>query len=942
MLGPVEVWAGERRIDVGFRRQRLVLAVLVAEAQRPVPVDTLIDRVWGQAAPVGARQSMHAHVSRVRQVLRLADEPGVPPAEVVFASGCYRLDVDESRVDVHRFRRLIAQARDVDCAAEQRVVLLREALGLWRAEPLAGLDGPWVDQTRQAWRLQYLDALVWWARAELQAANPSVVISMLTTVANEHPLAEPVAAALMHALVAAGRPAEALARYETTRRYLVEELGTDPSGELQAAHRAILRGENPAGPPPAGVERSGPPAVPAQLPRDVTGFTGRAEYLSELDDWLAGSRPDGDLLEPRAPGDRATATPTAAIAVVSGTAGVGKTALVVRWAHAVASRFPDGQLYVDLRGFGPGDPLDPYRAARRFLEALQVPAGRIPADPEAQQDLYRTVLAGRRILIVLDNARDAGQVRPLLPGGQHCVVVVTSRNRLSGLVAVEGAHSVTVDVLSLSEARGLLTRRIGSRRVDNEPGPTREIIEYSAGLPLALNIAAARATTHPTFALADIARELRDVAGRLDAFVAEETTADVRAVLSWSYRTLSPAGARMFRLLSLSGGPDIAMVAAAALAGLPPAAARPLLVELSRAHLITERAPGRFGFHDLLRAYATELNVQHETADENSAARRRLLDHYLSTAHTAALLVAPRRTPLDIAATVGDSAPEKLSDHVAANAWFTDTSPSLLSTVDLAAAHRFDTHAWQLAWCLSNFLEWRGHWPEWCQIQETAVRAAERANDPRGMSHSHHQLGRAYTKVGRFEAAQEHYERSLAMDDGVSRIDLHRDLAWMWDLRERPDLALRHARTSLELSDGADDDAGRARALNAIGWYLVQEGDFAAAVAHCEQALVLHGRLGNRPGEAATWDSLGYARHHLGDHRTAIDCYRKALEITREINDRTNAAMILDHLGDAYRADGDLPAASNAWRQALLILTEMRDETSAGAQISAKLAEIGA
>jgi hypothetical protein len=422
-----------------------------------------------------------------------------------------------------------------------------------------------------------------------------------------------------------------LSAYQRAKRRLADELGVDPGADLKHLELTILRGdERQVTSPGAGPRLTDP--RPAQLPADLPSFTSRGDELAALDAILA----------------RTTDPPTAAVISLSGTAGVGKTALALHWAHRVADRFPDGQLYVDLRGFDPtGSAMSPDEAIRGFLDAVGVTARCIPASLDARAGRYRSLLAGRRMLVVLDNARDTDQVCPLLPGAPGCLVLVTSRNQLTSLVAKEGAHPVTLDLLAPDEALQLLTRRLGPARVAGELDAAEDIIASCARLPLALSIVAARAASHPTFRLADLAADLRSRHNGLDAFDGGEPVTDARALFSWSYHALSDPAARLFRLLGLHPGPDIGNLAAASLAGIPVARARSLLAQLTRAHLVTERAPGRYAFHDLLRTYAAELARAVDGDAERRAARQRMFDHYLHTSHAAGrLLDAPREPSL--------------------------------------------------------------------------------------------------------------------------------------------------------------------------------------------------------------------------------------------------------------------------------------------------------
>jgi hypothetical protein len=514
----------------------------------------------------------------------------------------------------------------------------------------------WLEQT-QSPRLQerYLAGLE--RRIDLDLADGSQVdlAAELGELTGRYPLRESLWVRLLVVLERSGRPAEALDRYEAIRVRLAEELGTDPGPELQRVHTDLLAGRPPGLPggvlpATARVVPATARVVPRQLPADTDMFTGRDAALKTLDRLLD----DQDESTPR----------PVVISAIAGTAGIGKTALAVHWAHRVADRFPDGHLYVNLRGFDPsGSPMEPAEAVRGFLDALQVSPQGIPASLEAQAGLYRSLLAGRRMLVLLDNARDADQVAPLLPGAPGCLVLVTSRNQLPGLVAAAGAHPVALDLLSRDEAVQLLARRLSHDRVTAEPHATQELVTRCAGLPLALAIVAARAATHPEFPLAALADQLHEARDGLDGFDGGDTATDARAVFSCSYHSLGTPAARLFRLLGLHPGPDVTAGAAASLAGHPVAQVRPLLAELARAHLVVEHAPSRYAFHDLLRAYAGELAHTQDTGTDRRAATHRMLDHYLHTAHGADLLLyGHSETITPDPAQPGVSA-ERLSDH---------------------------------------------------------------------------------------------------------------------------------------------------------------------------------------------------------------------------------------------------------------------------------------
>jgi DNA-binding SARP family transcriptional activator/tetratricopeptide (TPR) repeat protein len=908
VLGPIEVCADGRRVDAGQPRQRAVLAALLADAGRPVPVEALIDRVWGQAPPRGARPALHAHITRIRQMLDQAAEPGRPPVPLVFAAGCYLLDVDPLQVDLHRARHLTAQARTPRSSDMSPVELLREAVQLWRGKPLAGLRGTWPEQARQAWRREYLAAAAAWGEAELQVANPGAVIAVLSELAGEHPLTESLAAILMRALAAAGRPAEALTHYEAVRRHLVAELGTDPSAELQAVYQSILHGAEPSVPTTPDV-----PAAPAQLPADVSGFTGRAEQLAKLDACLRGGGP-GRVVT---------------IFAVSGTPGVGKTALAVHWAHTVAGQFPDGQLYVNLRGFDPaGRVMDPADAVRGFLEALGVARERIPSSLDARAALYRSLLAGKRFLVLLDNARDAEQVRPLLPAAEGAVAVVTSRNQLTGLLAAEGADPVTLDVLSTDEALDLLSHRLGPERTGAEPDAVEDIITACARLPLALAITAARARQND-FPLAALAAELVETGDRLDALDTGDPAVQVRAVFSWSLAALSAEAGRLFRLLGLHPGPDISTAAAAGLAGHRLSQTRRLLGELTNANLLTEHAPGRYGCHDLLRAYAADLSGTHDSDTARHDATVRLLDHYVHTAHSADRLLYPARDPIDVplTAAAAGSSPESLADHHKAMAWFGAEHPVLLAAVRHAVDTGQDAYAWQLAWAIDTFLFRRGHWDDRVAVWSNALLAAERLADLNAQACAHRGIARGSVEAGRPADAQTHLHHALDLcirtGNQAGQANVHNTLAYLCAAQHDHRQALGHAGDALALYLAAGNVRGQALALNGVAWNSVMLADYPQAIAYCQQALPLHDKVGDRRGAADVLDSLGYAHHHLGRHTEAADCYRQALDLVRDLGDRNAEAQILVHLGDTHNIAGNPQAAGQAWNDAVRILAEL-------------------
>jgi DNA-binding SARP family transcriptional activator/tetratricopeptide (TPR) repeat protein len=911
VLGPVEADADGRLVDAGRPQQRLVLAILLADAGRPVSTETLIDRVW-DTAPDGARRTLHVYVARLRRLLAQSGSAAAGSAPLVRRSGGYLLDVDPDLVDIHRFHRLVAASREPLLAQADRVARLREATGLWRGEPLSGLGGRWAARTRAAWQQEHVNAVALWAQAEHLVGNSAAVIGPLTELAGQYPFAEPLVLELMRALLAVGRGADALELYAHVRRQLADELGIDPGRDLQRLYQAILYGGSQ---PPGTIQvatRAGP--VPAQLPADVRGFTGRTGHLAELDNLLSAGDPQTSVV----------------LSALSGTAGVGKTALAVHWAHQVKDRFPDGQLYVNLRGFDPtGSPVTPAEALRGFLEAFEVPAYRMPKSVDAQAALYRSLLVGRRMLVILDNARDAEQVRPLLPGSPTCLAVVTSRRQLSGLIVTEGAQPVMVDLPGAAEARQMLVHRLGAARIAAEPPAVDEIVERCARLPLALAVVAARAAAYPGFPLATFAIELRQARSRLDALAGGDPAMDVRAVFSWSYHCLTGGAARLFRLLGLHPGPDVGTVAAASLAGLPLGRARVLLTELARAHLVVEPTPGRFTFHDLLRAYAADLAEAVDEEAERHAALLRVLDHYLHTAHTADHMINPHRDPIALPPLRPGAMVARLDDPEQARAWLATEQTVLLAAIRQAADAGLHTHAWHLAWVLTDFFDRCGHRDVWTVLCLTSARTAGTPDVPGGpaRAYNHRILGHAYFRLDQFDDAFAHLRHALdlfaELGDDAGQAHSHLGLAWLFGRQADYRQALHHATQALQQARVSGHRGRQANALNAVGWYHAQLGDHRQALHYCEQALTMFVELGDRYAEADTRDSIGYARHHLGHHHQAITYYQQAIKLYAELGDRYNHANTVIRLGDTYDAVGDGRAARAHWRGALDILTEL-------------------
>ncbi|WP_412515267.1 tetratricopeptide repeat protein [Actinomadura madurae] len=901
VLGPLRVSVDGRPVELPAGRLRALLAVLAMSAGRTVPTSRLATAVWGADTPGDPGTNVRANVKRLRRAL------GSAAPLVVARPGAYQLDVDQDSVDALRFGRLLDEAAAApDLVVEQS--RLGAALALWRGTPFDGIASDWLEQSvAPALQERYLTALE--RRVDLGLASGAPPDpTELTESAERHPLRESLWARLLRVLEASGRPAQALERYELIRRRLADELGADPSSELRELHATLLAG---------GVPRGGG-AVPRQLPAGTDGFAGRVAELAALDSLL---RPP-DQAGPDGAGSRSPL-----IAVITGTAGIGKTTLAVQWANRIADRFPDGQLCIDLRGYGPsGETVSSAAALREFLDALQVPPQRIPEGPAAQAGLYRSLLAGRRMLILVDNARDADQVAPLLPGAPGCLTIVTSRDQLAGLVMTYGAHPITLGLLPPGEARRLLALRLGADRIAAEVEAADDIVDRCAGLPLALAIVAARAAIHPRHPLAALADELRDGLSAL------ESTADMRAVFSWSYEALSDAAARLFRLVAgLHPVRDGTTATAASLAGAPASRVRAPLAELTRANLLSEHVPGRYSCHDLLRAYACELSQAHDT--DREAARHRLVDHYVRTASAAQRLVGgdvEDDIGADLAApgTPGVCVTD-FSGRDEAMAWFEAERPALLAALSLAEDLRLDRQVCRLARALFVFLHGRGHWHDRAETQRAAVAAAGRLGDLVEQSRAYRNLAFALADLGRFDEAHRSLDLALehSRDDLAGQAWTHyrRDIVYALQGREAD--ALDAARRAHELFDELGDQVGRAIALTDLGWYHGRLGDHGRALELCEQALVLHQKFGNLAYEAHAWSCLADVHLRMGDPARAIPCYHQARDLFRKFDDPYAEASTLAHVGACHHLAGDLEAAREQWRHAYALLGDLASTT---------------
>jgi DNA-binding SARP family transcriptional activator/tetratricopeptide (TPR) repeat protein len=936
VLGPLAVRRDGAALPLGPVRQRAVLGLLVLHHDAGLSRAALIDALWGERPPPTAVDMVQGYITRLRRVLK---PDGGPHESAPSASGGemlqwdgvrYRLAISEFRCDLADFGELADRAQQAAAAghAQRACYLYEQALRLWRGVPLGDLGllrcHPAVTELSR----RRVAVVIGYADAASAAGTHEQPLAHLEAVADLEPLDERVHARLMIALAAAGQQAAALTRYETLRLRLDQELGVHPGPELADAHVRVLRQEIPIGaaPGPAADRqaRGSESVVPRQLPPASSQFVGRAAELKSMDGLL----------------DQAARAPGAVtILAICGTAGVGKTALALHWAHHVAERFPDGQLFLDLGGYGPDrNPVQPTDALRIFLDALQLPTDRIPAAAQARTGLFRSLLARRRVLVVLDNARDAAQVRPLLPGGSACLVIVTSRDQLAGLTAAEGAHPVRLDVLTPGDARALLAGRLGAKRLADGRSAAK-LIELCARLPLALSVAAARAAGHPAFPLSAVVAELRDERHRLEALEAGEPASDVRAVLSWSYENLSEPAARLFRLLSTHPGPDVTELAAASLAGITLAQARRALAELTHCSLLAEHLPGRFTSHDLLRAYAAERARTLDGEADLHAALRRVLDHYLHTCLSVSRLLFPAWPQLSLLPAAPGAQAEPMTDVEQAQGWAQAEHLVLLASIGRAAAAGLDDHACQLPRALEPVFHLHSWWHDLQTIEPTALEAATRLGSLTGQANALRSLGLAQAMTDSLDEGEANISRALLlfqdMGDDLGRGRAHECMVVAFERHGRFGEAIGHARKSQKFYRAAGFLAGQASALNNLGSLYRELGDHPRALAYSQRSVRAFRELADLRGEAIALGSLGQAYHQRGQHAQALDCFQQALAVISQLGDRQSQADIRTGLGDAYHAVGDDIAARHAWTEALSVYEEQ--STLQAMQVRARL-----
>jgi DNA-binding SARP family transcriptional activator len=908
-LGPLVVLRRGVEIPLGGQAQRTLLGLLAISADAAVHREEIADALWGGNPPASWTTVLQSYVSRLRRLIDPGHAARSRTGLLSSDGDRYRLHVTAGQLDLLSFRRLLADARKARAIGSKDAArsAYERALDLWRGEPLEDMDTLRTHPAVIALAAERMAAVLDYA--DFAAANDwhDSAARYLRAVVAKDPLDEPSHARLMIALAGSGRHAEALSLYRELQGRLDEELGVAPGPQLRAAHAAVLRQQ--ALPPPASW------AIPRQLPARVRQFTGRQVELKTLSSMLADNS-----------GDPAA---TMVISAIGGTAGVGKTALAVHWAHQVADRFPDGQLYVNLRGYDPGQPLSAANVLAGFLRALGVPGQDIPPEAEERAARYRSLLAARRMLIVLDNAGSADQVRPLLPGTPGCTVLVTSRDALAGLVARDGATRLDLDTLPQQDAVVLLRALIGAR-VDADPVAAAELAGQCCQLPLALRVAAELAASRPAISLAALTGELADLPARLDQLEATgDPRTQVRTVFSWSYRHLDPATARTFRLLGLHPGPDLEPYAAAALTGTAVQQARRALDRLAGAHLIAPAAPGRHGMHDLLRGYAGELSAALDIGGEDQhAALTRLFDYYLHSAATAMDTLVPaerhRRPRVPRPATPIPS----LADPAAARDWLDGERAALVAAAAHTAAHGWPGHATRLAAILGHYLLSGGHLPEADIIFGHALDAARRTGDRAAEASALSLIGSLDKARARLQQAANQYRQALdlfraAGDRTGEALTLGNIGMVEADLGRYEQATCYHLEAIAIFRDMGGDRLAEARAIGGLGLILQRQGRYKEAADNHRQCLDLSRQIGDHLGETWSLARLGTVDLRRTRYQHAADYLQQALALARNIGSTAAEIEITGHLGNAYLALGRYQQATANFQQALALARQL-------------------
>jgi len=912
VLGQLRINHGGTSVNLGRRRERSLLGVLLLEPGSAVTTDRLVDLLWDGDPPDTARESLYTHVARLRARLD-PDGAGRLGIRLVKEAGGYRVDLSAEAVDAVRFRRLVERAGAV-LEPEVRAALLRDALALWRGPILANEATPRLrERVGAALTEMRLAAAALMVDAELACGRHEAAIGDLTALTAEYPHREQFVSRLMIALYRSGRGSEALQVYQRVRQLLAADLGVDPGPELQRLHTAMLRHDS-ALIALSDVSDEGqgavaaPPVAPRQLPPDIATFTGREATLRDLDQLLP---------QPEEP---------PVLVLISGSGGMGKTALAVHWGHSVADRFPHGQLFVDLRGYSADDPIPPAEVLSRFLFALnaRVPVGTV--DVDALTEVYRSVLAGRRMLIVLDNAISADQVRPLLPGSAGSLVLVTTRGDLRGLVALNDARPMPLDVLEPAASAALLTRILGAAGVDTEPGQVAELAALCTHLPLALRIAAANVIIDPRRSIGSLVEQLRSV-DRLGILSAgPDPKAAVRTVFDHSYARLAVDARQLFRLLGTAPGDDLSITAAAVLAQLAVPEAEQLLDTLTAAHLVHRGEQNRIRLHDLIRLYAREKAEAEDAAQDRAAALRRLSDYYLDMADAAARALYPGILRLPYQPAQAEHDPAGMGTRNDALAWLDVEHHNLIATVHNLSTHGPYLTACRLVDALRGYLTLRRSGTDWRPCTHAGLVAAEAAGDRHALAAMQLAVATAQIAVSDFQAAVGPLRAALAeyrhLDLAAGEAAALGNLSTAHRVLGRLDQALEDGEQALAVYRRIDAVRGEALALGNVGQARHDLGQLDKAAEAYTQALACFRSVADQEGEANALNSLGLIHHDLGELPRALDCFQRALAMFRRAGVGWGEATALDSVA---LVQCDLGRPAKAFEMGQLALAVARE-----------------
>jgi DNA-binding SARP family transcriptional activator/tetratricopeptide (TPR) repeat protein len=889
VLGPVRAWRGTAELNLGTRQQRQVLALLLVRSGRFIMIHEFVELLWGSSAPASSTNSVHRFIGSLRRIL----EPDLPMRSdghwLLRRDGAYSLELPEGGLDLTEFRQIAKQAREAEALGLADVAIARyaEALHLWqgrcaddgtsetlRHSAFVAVDEEYAAVARDA------------ARGALKLDGVDLLLPAVRQAAERHPLDEALQARMMSLLAADGRQADAFALFQKVRDALSRELGVKPGTELRRAYDEVLQPHEPAAPPAATAR-----LIPAQLPRDLPLFTGRGKELARATQLLRKA-------------EQAESMP---IIAIDGMPGAGKSTFAVHWAYEVANQFPDGQLYLDLRGHRlDADPVTAQEALESLLATLGTGPDDLPAIRSTRAALLRSQLAGRRILLLLDNAESVEQVRDLLPGGNDCLVIITSRARLTALNAREGAEPFTLEPLSHEDARTLLTRRFAGKVDQTDQGNSREaldaLVDICGHLPLALVALSAHISLCSRANLSAIVAELRRRDSQLDLF-REDGVVNVRESFAASYRGLDAPTARIFRLMALHAGANISTAAAVGLWGLSLPDVRPLLVGLSRSHLLQVTPDERLALHPLMRRYASELSAEIDDDAHRRAAEARLFQHYRHTAYTTHQILGPLLVPIAPGDLLDGVTPETITGYDEAMSWFRAEITILEELVERSSELGAGADGWQLATTMMPFYQRSGLTQGWLATMRNGLRSAEHIADRAGQAHMYRCLAGAYHQLGDQDQAQDNLrwaqrlfaELGLVAEQAYVHKNLATVLAWNSQYRE----AIAEFEQGRQLFAAANHQKGVAAATEGIASCLARLGDHDAALRLFEGATTIYLSIGDRNGIADCLRGSGDLWRRSGDNDTAVDHLRRSIALYREVGNRADEAEALIWLGDA-------------------------------------------